>query len=59
MHPSMIYTPYATSSKEKTGNIITFTRFEKGNIIYETCDNAESDDKSDDDSIMPSLLIEN
>ena len=55
----MIYTPYATSSKEKTGNIITFTRFEKGNIIYETCDNAESDDKSDDDSIMPSLLIEN
>ena len=30
MHPAVSHTPYATSSKEKTGNIITFTQFEEG-----------------------------
>ena len=46
MFPAVKYTSYATSSKEKTGNIITFGHFEEWNILYETCDCAESGDKS-------------
>ena len=30
MRPEMTYTPYATSSKEQTGNVITFAQFEDG-----------------------------
>ena len=30
--PAVTYTPYATSSKEQTGDVITFTQFEEGNI---------------------------
>ena len=58
MRPSVIYTPYATSSKGKTGDIIMFAQFEEGNILSETRNNAESGDESYDDSIMPPLLIE-
>ena len=32
MRPAVTYTQYATSSKEQTGNIITFAQFEEGNI---------------------------
>ena len=32
MSPDVIYTPYATSSKEKTGGIITFVQFEEGDL---------------------------
>ena len=32
MRPAVTYTPYATSSREQTGNVITFTQFEEGNI---------------------------
>ena len=32
MRPAVTYTPCATSSREQTGNIITFTKFEEGNI---------------------------
>ena len=32
MHLAVTYTPYATSSKEKTGDVIMFTQFEEGNI---------------------------
>ena len=32
MRPAVSYTPYATSSKEKTGDIITFTHFEEGDL---------------------------
>ena len=46
--PSVKYTPYATSSEEKTGDIITFAHFEEGNLISETCDDGESGDKSND-----------
>ena len=46
------YTPYATSSKEQTDDVITFTQFEEGNILTETRNNAESGDKSDNKSIM-------
>ena len=31
MRPEVTYTPYATSSKEQTGDIITFAQFEEGN----------------------------
>ena len=43
------YIPCATSSREQTGNIITFTQFEEGGLLYETqnllsetCDDTES-----------------
>ena len=52
MHPAVTYTPYATSSKEQAGNIITFTQFEEENIITETRNYAESGDESDNKSIM-------
>ena len=32
MRPAVTYTPYATSSKEKTGDVIMFAQFEEGNI---------------------------
>ena len=38
------YTPCATSSREKTGNIITFAQFEEGNILIKTLNDAESGD---------------
>ena len=34
------------SLKEQTGDVITFAHFEEGNILTETCNNAESGDKS-------------
>ena len=37
MRPTVTYTPYATSSKEQTGDVITFTQFEEGNLLSETC----------------------
>ena len=58
MRPDVTCTPCATSSKEQTGDTITFTQFEEGNLVYETCNNAESGDESDDDSIMPPLICE-
>ena len=39
--------------REQTGNIITFTQFEEGNIRTKTCNDTES---GDGDSIMPPLL---
>ena len=32
MRLAVMYAPYATSLKEQTGNVITFTQFEEGNI---------------------------
>ena len=58
MHPAVSYTSYAAYLKEKTGNIITFTQFEEGGLLSETCDDAESGDESDDNSIMPPLSSE-
>ena len=58
MRPDVTYTPYATSSREKTGNIITFAQFEEGGLLSETCDDAKSGDESDDNSIMPQLISE-
>ena len=54
MRPEVMYTPYATSSREQTGDVITFTKFEEGNILTETRNDAESGDESDNESIMMS-----
>ena len=54
MHPTVTYTPYVTSLREKTGDVIKFTQFEEGNILNETHNDAESGDESDKESIMMS-----
>ena len=54
MRPAVMYTPYATSSREQTGNVITFVQFEEGNIWTETRNDAESGDESDKEYIMMS-----
>ena len=58
MCPSVTYTPCATSSRGKTGDILTFTQFEEGNILTKTRNDAESGDESDNESIIPSLRSE-
>ena len=47
MIPAAMYTPYATSPKEQTGNVITFAQFEEGNILTETRYDAEIGDEYD------------
>ena len=47
MRPAVTYIPYATSSKKKIGNVITFAQFEEGNLLSETRNNTERGDKSD------------
>ena len=58
LRPYVTYTPCATSSKEQTGNIITSTQFEEGNLSSETRNDAERGDGSDEYSIMPPLISE-
>ena len=58
MRPSVSYTPYATSSKEETDDIITFAQFEEGNLWSETRDDTESGKEYGDDSTLPPLIIE-
>ena len=45
MNPKVSYIPYYASSKEQTGDIITFTQFEVGNLRLESCNGTESGDK--------------
>ena len=52
MRPAVTYTPYATSSKEQTGDVIAFAQFEEGNILTETHNDAESGDESNSESVM-------
>ena len=40
MRPEVTYTPYGTSLKEQTGDVITFAQFEEGNIITKTRNDA-------------------
>ena len=54
MRPAVTYTPYATSTKEKTGDVIKFTQFEEGNILTKTRNDAENGDASDNKSILTS-----
>ena len=51
------YLPCAKYLRKQTGSIITLAQFEEGNLSSETLDDAESDDGSDYDSIMPPLFI--
>ena len=41
MLPEVFYIPYATSSHEHTGNIITFSQFEEGNLVEKERDSEE------------------
>ena len=59
MSPSVTYTHCAKSSKEQTGNIITSAQVKEGGLLYETRNDAESGNESDEDSIMPQLLRKN
>ena len=52
MRPAVTYTPYATSSKEQAGDVITSAHFEEGGLISETHNDTESGDKSNSESIM-------
>ena len=47
MRPEVTYTPYATSLKEQTGDVVTFAQFDEVNILTKTCNDAESDDEPD------------
>ena len=54
MRPAVMYTPFGTSSREKTGYIITFSQLEEGNILTKTRNDAEIGEESDNESIMMS-----
>ena len=54
MCPAVTYTPYATSSREQTGDVITFAQFEEGTILTETRNDAESGDEYDSESFIMS-----
>ena len=54
MRPAVTYIPYATSSKEQTGNVIKFAHFEEGDFWTETHNDTERGDESDSESIMMS-----
>ena len=56
MCPAVTYTPYATYSKEQTGYVITFAQFEEGNILTKTCNNTESGDESDSESLVGAVV---
>ena len=56
MHPNLPYVTCATSSKEKTCDILTFAHFEEGNLLSENRNDAENGDKYDDNSIMTPLI---
>ena len=56
MRPDVSYIPCATSSRGETGNIITFTYFEEGDLLYENRDDAENGDKYYDNSIILPLI---
>ena len=47
MRSTVTYTPYATSSKEKTCDVIMFTNFEERNLLTETRNDTESGDESE------------
>ena len=49
VRPSVAYAPWATSSRDQTGDIITFTQFEEGHILTKTCNDVERGDESNDD----------
>ena len=58
MCPDVPYTPYATYPRGVNSDIITFTHFEEGGLLSETCDNMESGNRSGYYSTLPPLIGE-
>ena len=58
MHLVVSYTPYATYPKEQTDDMVMLAQFEEGNLIYDTCDNAESSEKPNNNLTIPPLISE-
>ena len=48
MRPAVQYKPCAASLRYQTGNIIMFTQFQEGNLLFKTRNDAESSEKSGD-----------
>ena len=46
---AVTYTPYGTSLKEQTDDVITFAQFEEGKILTKAHNDAESCDESDNE----------
>ena len=57
IRPVLSCAPCVTSPREKTGYIITFAHIKEGNLLSKTCNDAESGEETDVNSIMPPLLI--
>ena len=51
MRPEVMHILFATSSHEKTGDIITFAQFEKGDLVRNECNLEE------DSSLLDSIMI--
>ena len=51
----VLYIKYATSSKEKTGHIITFVQLEEGKLLLETCTNTKGGNESDGGSTLVNI----
>ena len=47
MQPAVLYIPYARSSHEQTGKIITFAQFEEGNLVGKQCNSEECESTLD------------
>ena len=52
------YIHCAKSLRWKNGNIILFSQLKEGGLLSQSSDNAESADKSDDDSTMAPWISE-
>ena len=56
MRLDVTYTPCATYLGEQNGNAIMFAQFEEWNILTKTCNDEESGEEFNNNSIMPRLL---
>ena len=52
MRPAVTYTSYAMSSKEQTGDVITFAYFKERNLLTETRNGTEGGEESNSKSLM-------
>ena len=57
MRPAWSYTPFATSLRGETGDIIMFTKFEEGDLLSET-HNLLSETREDAESIKNLMSIQ-
>ena len=58
VRPAVLYIPFDTPSKEKTGDKITFVQFEEGNLLSESCNDTERGEEYYDDLTLPPLIGE-